>query len=73
MVYARFSLSGTPLVWYVIEGQPEGEDYLFFGFVLGRNDCSATSGFQSWKPGRKPRWANKSSGIRISFPDGSLM
>jgi hypothetical protein len=37
MVYARFSLSGTPLVWYPIEGQSEGEDYLFFGFVLGPN------------------------------------
>ena len=35
MVYARYSLSGTPLVWYVIEGQPEGQDYLLFGFVLG--------------------------------------
>lgn len=38
MVYARFSLGGTPLVWYAIEGHPEGEDYLFFGFVLGLND-----------------------------------
>lgn len=38
LVYARFSLSGTPLVWYAIEGQPEGDDYLFFGFVLGPND-----------------------------------
>jgi len=38
MVYARFSLSGTPLVWYAIEGQAEGGDYLFFGFVLGPND-----------------------------------
>jgi hypothetical protein len=38
MVYARFFLSGTPLVWYPIEGQPDGEDYLFFGFVLGPND-----------------------------------
>ena len=37
MVYARYSLSGTPLVWYVIEGQPEGQDYLLFGFVLGPN------------------------------------
>lgn len=37
MVYARYSLTGTPLVWYVIEGQPEGQDFLFFGFVLGRN------------------------------------
>ena len=38
VVYARYSLSGTPLVWYAIEGQPEGDDYLFFGFVLGPND-----------------------------------
>jgi hypothetical protein len=38
MVHARFSLCGKPLVWYAIEGQPEGEDYVFFGFVLGPND-----------------------------------
>jgi hypothetical protein len=37
MVYARYSLASTPQVWYVIEGQPEGDDYLFFGFVLDRN------------------------------------
>lgn len=37
MVFARYSLAGTPLVWYVIEGQPEGEDFLFFGFVLDRH------------------------------------
>jgi len=38
VVYARYSLSGSPLVWYAIEGQPEGDDYLFFGFVLGPNN-----------------------------------
>jgi hypothetical protein len=37
MVYARFFLCGTSLVWHPIEGQPEGDDYLFFGFVLGPN------------------------------------
>ena len=38
VVYARYSLSGTPFVWYAIEDQTEGDDYLFFGFVLGPND-----------------------------------
>ncbi len=33
VVYAKFFLPGTDLAWYVIEGQPEGDDYLFFGFV----------------------------------------
>jgi hypothetical protein len=31
LVYARFCLSGRN--WYVLEGQPEGEDFLLFGFV----------------------------------------
>ena len=35
MVYAKFSL-GTRWAWYVFEGQPEGQDYVFFGFVSGR-------------------------------------
>ena len=35
MVYARFHLPGTSRAWYVMEGQPEGDDYLFFGFVAG--------------------------------------
>ena len=37
VVHARYSLSGTPFVWYPIEGAPDGDDYLFFGFVLGPN------------------------------------
>ena len=35
LVYARFSLPGTHSAWYVMEGEPEGDDYLFFGFVSG--------------------------------------
>jgi hypothetical protein len=38
MVYARFHLPGTSRSWYVIDGQPEGEDYLFFGFVAGPDE-----------------------------------
>lgn len=38
VVHARYSLAGTPYVWYVIEGEPDGTDYMFFGFVLGHND-----------------------------------
>ncbi len=38
MVYARFFLPGTRWNWYVIEGEPDGTDYLFFGFVNGRED-----------------------------------
>ena len=25
------------MAWYVIEGQPEGEDFLLYGFVTGPN------------------------------------
>ena len=34
---SSLALVDTPLVWYVIEGEPEGNDFKFFGFVLGRN------------------------------------
>ena len=34
-VYAKFFLPGTGWTWYVTEGSPEGEDFLFFGFVVG--------------------------------------
>jgi len=33
MVYTHYFLPETASSWYVCEGQPEGEDYLFFGFV----------------------------------------
>jgi hypothetical protein len=35
VVYARFYLPGTDRSWYVIEGEPEGDDYSFYGFVAG--------------------------------------
>lgn len=38
MVYARFHLPATPRAWYVIEGQPDREDYLFFGFAAGPDE-----------------------------------
>jgi hypothetical protein len=37
-VYARLFLPGTARAWYLFEGEPEGEDYLFFGFVSGSNE-----------------------------------
>ena len=37
-VYACLYLAGTPWRWYVIEGEPEGEDFVFFGFVFGLSD-----------------------------------
>ncbi len=33
VVYAHYFVPETASSWYVCEGQPEGEDYLFFGFV----------------------------------------
>lgn len=37
-VYACLRLPGTPWRWYVFEGEPEGEDFVFFGFVFGLSD-----------------------------------
>jgi len=37
IVYARFYLPDTHRAWYVVEGQPEGQDFLFFGFMAGPN------------------------------------
>ena len=38
MAYARFHLPGTRWAWYLMEGEPDGDDYLFFGFVVGPDD-----------------------------------
>jgi len=35
IVYAKFFIRETGWAWYVIEGSPQGDDYLFFGFVVG--------------------------------------
>jgi hypothetical protein len=35
IVYAKFFLPGTDWTWYVTEGSPRGDDFLFFGFVVG--------------------------------------
>jgi hypothetical protein len=35
IVYARYFLPDTIWAWYVIEGEAEDGDYLFFGFVTG--------------------------------------
>jgi hypothetical protein len=31
-------LPGNRWAWYLIEGEPDGDDYLFFGFVFGIED-----------------------------------
>lgn len=35
VVYAKFFLPGTGWTWYVTEGSPQEDDFLFFGFVVG--------------------------------------
>jgi hypothetical protein len=35
MVYARFYLPDSNWEWYVTEGSPESDDFLFFGYVRG--------------------------------------
>lgn len=38
VVQAKLFLPGTRWTWWVIEGEPRGEDFLFFGFVNGLED-----------------------------------
>jgi Protein of unknown function (DUF2958) len=35
MVYAKFFTPWTNWTWYVTEGSEEGEDFIFFGYVIG--------------------------------------
>ena len=35
IVYARFQSRDTNWIWYVTEGSPQDEDFLFFGLVIG--------------------------------------
>jgi hypothetical protein len=35
IVYAKFFLPGTNWTWYVTEGEAQGNDFLFFGYVIG--------------------------------------
>jgi hypothetical protein len=39
IVYARYFVPGTICAWYVLEGEEEEGDYLFFGFVSGITDA----------------------------------
>ena len=38
IVYLRYFLPGTGWNWFVLEGEPDGEDYMFFGYVTGLAD-----------------------------------
>jgi hypothetical protein len=35
MIYAKFFTPWTSWTWYVTEGSQEGDDFLFFGYVIG--------------------------------------
>ena len=35
VVYAIFSFTLSGWHWFVVEGQPDGNDFLFFGYVVG--------------------------------------
>ena len=35
MVYAKFFTPCTGWTWYVTEGSPEENDFIFFGYVIG--------------------------------------
>lgn len=35
IVYAKFFFPAGNWTWFVLEGEEEGDDFLFFGFVVG--------------------------------------
>lgn len=38
VVHAKFFTPDSNWTWWVTEGSPQGEDFLFFGFVRGHED-----------------------------------
>ena len=38
LVVARYWIPGTSLSWFVVEGEPDGADYMLFGFVMQSSD-----------------------------------
>lgn len=36
MVHIKFFTPWTGWTWYVTEGSPEGDDFIFFGYVIGQ-------------------------------------
>ncbi len=38
VIFAKYFLPGSRRAWYVLEGEPEDCDFLFFGFVTGVAD-----------------------------------
>ena len=35
IVYAKFFFPAAQWTWFVTEGEPQGDDFLFFGYVIG--------------------------------------
>lgn len=35
LVHAKFFFPASGWLWFVTEGQPEGNDFIFFGYVIG--------------------------------------
>ncbi len=35
IVHLKFRTTDSSWIWYVTEGSPEGDDFIFFGFVMG--------------------------------------
>lgn len=37
-VFAKFFFPAGNWTWFVTEGEPEGDDFRFFGYVIGHDD-----------------------------------
>ena len=70
IVYAKFFLPGTGWTWYVTEGSPEGDDFLFFGFVVGLESEFGYFLLSELEAARTP--LGLSVGRDFSFHEGKL-
>lgn len=69
-VYAKYFLPGTTWTWYVLEGEPEDGDFMFFGFVTGIAD---EFGHFLLSELQSIRGANGQTVEReLTFPEGKL-
>ena len=58
IVYAKFRSRDSGWVWYVTEGSPQDNDFLFFGLVIGLDEewgyFSHSELTESWPPWESP-------------------
>jgi len=54
VIHAKFFTPDSSWTWYVTEGQPEDDDFIFFGFVCGHEDEWGYFSLSELQDGRGP-------------------